>query len=152
MLDLRELSLPIIGAPMAGGPGTPALAAEVSEAGGLGFVATGYQSPDAVAADLEAVRALTSAPFGVNLFVVEPYQPDAGALDAYRRSLEPVAARFDVALGEPRWEDDAWRAKCAQNAASNHPRRVVARQRATDRAVRAMRRGRPTSRRRSCRR
>ena len=111
MLDLRELSLPVIGAPLAGGPGTPALAAAVSDAGGLGFVATGYKPPEVVAADLEALRALTSAPFGVNLFVVEPFQPDASALDAYRRSLEPLAARFDVALGDPQWEDDAWRAK-----------------------------------------
>ena len=111
MLDLRELSLPIIGAPMAGGPGTPALAAAVSDAGGLGFVATGYKQPEAVAADLEAVRALTTAPYGVNLFVVEHYQPDASALDDYRRSLEPLAAHFDVTLGEPRWEDDAWQAK-----------------------------------------
>lgn len=111
MLDLRELSLPIIGAPMAGGPGTPALAAAVSDVGGLGFVAAGYKPPEAVAADLEAVRALTTAPFGVNLFVVEHYRPDASALDAYRRSLEPLAAHFDVTLGEPRWDDDAWRAK-----------------------------------------
>jgi nitronate monooxygenase len=111
VLDLRELSLPIIGAPMAGGPGTPALAAAVSDVGGLGFVAAGYKPPEAVAADLEAVRALTAAPFGVNLFVVEHCQPDASALDAYRRSLEPLAARFDVSLGEPRWDDDAWRAK-----------------------------------------
>lgn len=96
---------------MAGGPGTPALAAAVSDAGGLGFVATGYKPPEAVAADLDALRALTTAPYGVNLFVVEPYQPDASALDSYRRSLEPLAARFDVDLGEPRWEDDAWRAK-----------------------------------------
>jgi nitronate monooxygenase len=111
VLDLRELSLPIIGAPMAGGPGTPALAAAVSDVGGLGFVAAGYKPPEAVAADLEAVRALTTAPFGVNLFVVEHHQPDASALDAYRRSLAPLAARFDVSLGEPRWDDDAWRAK-----------------------------------------
>ena len=111
MLDLRELSLPIIGAPMAGGPGTPALAAAVSDVGGLGFVATGYKPPEAVAADLEAVRALTTAPFGVNLFVVEHYRPDASALDAYRRSLEPLAAHLDVTLGEPRWDDDAWQAK-----------------------------------------
>ena len=111
MLDHRDLSLPIIGAPMAGGPGTPALAAAVSDAGGLGFVAAGYKPPEAVAADLDAVRALTSAPFGVNLFMVEPCQPDEGALDAYRRSLEPLAAHFDVTLGEPRWDDDALRAK-----------------------------------------
>jgi nitronate monooxygenase len=111
VLDLRELSLPVIGAPMAGGPGTPALAAAVSDVGGLGFVAAGYQPPEAVAADLEVVRALTAAPFGVNLFVVEDCQPDATALDAYRRSLEPLAAHFDVTLGDPRWDDDAWEAK-----------------------------------------
>jgi nitronate monooxygenase len=111
VLDLRDLSLPIIGAPMAGGPGTPALAAAVSDAGGLGFIAAGYKPPGAVAADLEAVRALTRAPFGVNLFMVEPCQPDEGALDAYRRSLEPLAAHFDVTLGEARWDDDTWRTK-----------------------------------------
>lgn len=111
VLDLRELSLPVIGAPMAGGPSTPALAAAVSDAGGLGFVAAGYKSPEAAAADIDSVRALTTAPFGVNLFVVEPCQPDASALDAYRRSLEPVAAHFDVTLGEPRWDDDARQAK-----------------------------------------
>lgn len=111
MLDLRELSVPVIGAPMAGGPGTPSLAAAVSDVGGLGLVAAGYRPPEAVAADLAAVGALTTEPFGVNLFVVEHYQPDASALDAYRRSLEPLAAQFDVTLGEPRWDDDAWRAK-----------------------------------------
>lgn len=108
---MRELTLPVIGAPMAGGPSTPALAAAVSEAGGLGFVAAGYKSVEAVAADIDAVRALTTGPFGVNLFVVDPYEPDPSALDAYRRSLEPVAAHFDVSLGEPRWDDDAWQAK-----------------------------------------
>lgn len=96
---------------MAGGPSTPALAAAVSEAGGLGFVAGGYKTADRVAAEVAAVRAATSAPVGVNLFVVEPYEPDADALEAYRRSLEPEAARLGVELGEPRWDDDHWQAK-----------------------------------------
>lgn len=111
VLDLRELTLPVIGAPMAGGPSTPALAAAVSGAGGLGFVAAGYRTPEAVAAELDAVRALTGAPFGVNLFVVEPCSPDEQALEDYRRALEPVAARFGVTLGEARWDDDHWHAK-----------------------------------------
>lgn len=111
MLDLRDLSLPIICAPMAGGPSTPALAAAASDVGGLGFLAAGYKTPEAVAADIEAARALTTAPIGLNVFVVEPYEPDARAVDGYRRSLEPVAAQFDVSLGEPRWDDDAWQAK-----------------------------------------
>ncbi|MFC5727592.1 MULTISPECIES: nitronate monooxygenase [Nocardioides] len=111
MLDLRGLAVPVVAAPMAGGPSTPALAAAVSAAGGLGFLAGGYKSADQVAAEVEAVRAVTAAPLGVNLFVVEPYQPDRGALDAYRRSLEPEAARLGVDLGEPRWDDDDWHAK-----------------------------------------
>lgn len=101
----------MIGAPMAGGPSTPALAAAVSEAGGLGFLAAGYKTADAVAAEVEAVRSVTGAPFGVNLFVVEPYEPDAVGIDAYRRSLEPEAARLGVELGDARWDDDQWHAK-----------------------------------------
>ena len=42
MSILGQLAVPIIQAPMAGGPSTPALAAAVSEAGGLGFLGAGY--------------------------------------------------------------------------------------------------------------
>lgn len=113
MLDLRDLPRPIVGAPMAGGPSTPALAAAVSDAGGLGFLAGGYRTPDDFAADIAATRERTSAPFGVNLFVVEPFTPDPAALDAYARSLAPLADRLGVTLGEPRWDDDALPAKLA---------------------------------------
>jgi hypothetical protein len=65
-----ELAHPIVQAPLAGGPSTPALGrAAVSGAGGLGFVAAGYKTSDAVRADIAATRALISAPFGVNLFM-----------------------------------------------------------------------------------
>lgn len=111
MLDLRDLDVPVVGAPMAGGASTPALSAAVSEAGGLGFLAAGYKTADAVAAEVEAVRAATSAPFGLNIFVVEPYAPDPDSVSAYRRSLEAAAARLGADLGEPRWDDDQWRAK-----------------------------------------
>jgi nitronate monooxygenase len=96
---------------MAGRASTPALVAAVSDAGGLGFLAAGYKSAEAVAADIESTRAATSAPFGVNLFVVQPFEMDSDELDAYRRSLEPEAARLGVALGVPRWDDDGWRSK-----------------------------------------
>jgi nitronate monooxygenase len=110
-MDLRDAALPVVGAPMAGGPSTAALAAAVSEAGGLGFLAAGYKSADAVANEVEAVRARSTAPFGLNVFVVEPYQPDLQKLDAYRRELEPEAARLGVDLGEARWDDDRWQEK-----------------------------------------
>lgn len=96
---------------MAGGPSTTALAAAVSDAGGLGFLAAGYKTPDVVAAEVEAVRAATSAPIGLNLFVVERYEPDEDRVTAYRRSLQPEAARLGAELGEPRWDDDHWQAK-----------------------------------------
>ncbi|WP_237072911.1 nitronate monooxygenase, partial [Mycobacterium tuberculosis] len=49
VLGFWDIAVPIVGAPMAGGPSTPALAAAVSNAGGLGFVAGGYLSADRLA-------------------------------------------------------------------------------------------------------
>src|SRR5881392_2508850 len=69
---LDQLDHPIVQAPMAGGPSTPALAAAVSEAGGLGFVAAGYLSPEALEQRIAQTRGLTGRPFGVNLFVPGP--------------------------------------------------------------------------------
>ncbi|WP_237028124.1 nitronate monooxygenase, partial [Mycobacterium tuberculosis] len=51
VLGFWDIAVPIVGAPMAGGPSTPALAAAVSNAGGLGFVAGGYLSADRLAGD-----------------------------------------------------------------------------------------------------
>jgi len=41
-LVLDRLAVPIVLAPLAGGPSTPELAAAVSNAGGFGFLAAGY--------------------------------------------------------------------------------------------------------------
>src|ERR687889_617647 len=60
---LSQLEHPIVQAPMGGGPSTPALAAAVSEAGGLGFLAAGYRAADAVRAEVAELRALTSRRF-----------------------------------------------------------------------------------------
>jgi len=47
-----QLVHPVVQAPMAGGPSTPELAAAVSAAGGLGFLAAGYKTPGDLAADI----------------------------------------------------------------------------------------------------
>ena len=52
--------VPIVQAPLAGGPSTPALTAAVVEAGAFGFLAAGYKTPDAARDDVRATRALTS--------------------------------------------------------------------------------------------
>ena len=98
---------PIVGAPMAGGPSTPALAAAVTEAGGLGFLAGGYLTAGALEEQVRACRALTSSPFGVNLFVPQDPGVDEDALAAYIDSLRPEADAYGVAL-VPSWDDDGW--------------------------------------------
>ncbi|HEX7297380.1 MAG TPA: nitronate monooxygenase [Solirubrobacteraceae bacterium] len=107
---LGALRVPIVQAPLAGGASTPALTAAVVEAGGFGFVAAGYRTPDALGEHIRATRELTSAPFGVNVFV--PGRPaDSADYEAYLASLEEEARRHGVALGEPRFEDDAYAEK-----------------------------------------
>jgi nitronate monooxygenase len=108
---LDRLAIPIVQAPLAGGPSTPELAAAVSGAGGLGFVAAGYLTPERLAADIAAVRALTDAPFGVNLFAPPAGPADAGAVGAYAERVAGEAARAGVAAGEPRHDDDGFDAK-----------------------------------------
>jgi nitronate monooxygenase len=102
--------LPIVQAPLAGGASTPALTAAVVEAGAFGFVAAGYKTPDALREDLRATRALTSKPFGVNLFVPGG-EADPAAYAEYVARLRAEADAHGVALGEPRFDDDAWDAK-----------------------------------------
>jgi nitronate monooxygenase len=69
-LIFPSLRYPIVQAPMAGGPSTPALAAAVSGAGGLGFLAAGYKTVDQVERELAEVRSVVpaGAPYGLNVF------------------------------------------------------------------------------------
>ena len=101
----------IVGAPLAGGPSTPALTAAVCDAGGLGFVAAGYKAAAEVANDISAVRARTQRPFGVNLFAPSRNEVDERAIEAYSERIAVEAERYGVALGDPRWSDDDWIAK-----------------------------------------
>jgi nitronate monooxygenase len=110
---LEQLRHPIVLAPLAGGPSTPALAVAVSEAGGLGFLAGGYRTAEAMADEIREVRAQTAAPFGVNLFVPGSGEVDDRAVRAYAERLREEAARYGVDPGEPRDEDDEWDAKLA---------------------------------------
>ncbi len=98
---------------MGGGPSTPALAAAVSAAGGLGFLAAGYRSPASVREEIGELRRLTERPFGVNLFVPAPALADRGALEAYASTLQDEAERYGVELGPPIHDDDAWDEKLA---------------------------------------
>ena len=91
---------------MAGGPGTPALAAAVSNAGGFGFLASGYVSAERLADDIAATRAATTGPLGVNLFVPQPSVADFYALDHYAEALDELAEHYGVEIGYPKFGDD----------------------------------------------
>jgi nitronate monooxygenase len=120
---------PIVQAPMAGGVSVPQLAAAVSEAGGLGFLAAGYKTADGMYQEIKQLRGLTSRPFGVNLFMPQPEQPgastdstgatgaaplDAGAVEVYAHQLAGEAAWYETELGDPdSGRDDGYDAKLA---------------------------------------
>jgi nitronate monooxygenase len=111
LLELLGSELPVVAAPMSGGPTTPALVLAAVEAGSGGSLAGGYKTAEALAEQVAEVRALTPT-YGVNLFSpnAEPVDPTAYA--AYRELLLPLAAVYGVELpATPVEDDDGWQAK-----------------------------------------
>lgn len=68
LLERLGIPHPVILAPMGAGPGTPELAAAVSNAGGFGALAGAYLTPDQIGDAVRRIRALTDRPFSINLF------------------------------------------------------------------------------------
>jgi nitronate monooxygenase len=110
------LRRPVVVAPMAGGPSTAALVIAAAQAGALGFLAAGYKTVEAMAAEIAAVRAATGEPFGVNVFV--PGAPCADPPEL-RRYLDSLSA--DGNIGDPSWDDDHFDAKIAALLADPPP-------------------------------
>jgi nitronate monooxygenase len=86
--DLIGVALPIIQAPMAGVQGA-ALAAAVSNAGGLGSLPCAMLSVEAMRAEMIALKAQTARPFNVNFFCHATPEPDAAREAAWRAALAP---------------------------------------------------------------
>ncbi|GAA2227378.1 nitronate monooxygenase [Streptomyces amakusaensis] len=105
---------PIVQAPMAGGASCPQLAAAVSEAGGLGFLAAGYKTAGGMYQEIKQIRGLTARPFGVNLFMPQRAAADPAAIEVYRHQLAGEAAWYETPLGDPEsGGDDGYEAKLA---------------------------------------
>jgi nitronate monooxygenase len=102
--------IPVVLAPLAGGPSTPELAAAVSNAGGLGFLASGYLSAAELAGRRLRLGELTSRPSGVNLFVPGP-AGDAARVRQFAAEIESDVSDAGARLGEARHDDDDWDAK-----------------------------------------
>ena len=90
LLGIRH---PIIQAPMVG-VSTPALAAAVSNAGGLGSLGLGASTPAQARELIGQTRALTAQPFNLNLFCHRPAQADAQREAAWLAWLRPLFAEF----------------------------------------------------------
>lgn len=93
------MTIPVVLAPMGGGPSTPELAAAVSNAGGLGSLAAAYSSSDKIREDVARVRQLTSRPFAVNLFSLQAQESLRGDVKAVANFLAPYHQR--LGLGTP---------------------------------------------------
>lgn len=113
MFTLDDLRIPILAAPMAGGPSTPALVKAMSDAGAAGFLAGAGKTPSEIASQVDDVRAHSDAPFGVNLFVPAD-KPDVSpearaAVDAFRDHLRIDADRYGIELPvADLHDDDGW--------------------------------------------
>lgn len=107
--SLADLAVPIVQAPMAGGPSTVALAAAVGAAGGLGMLAGGGLSAALLGEQIAQLRAASGAPFGVNLFSAPGPAAAAEVVERYAATL----AGEERPLGEPRHDDDELQAKLA---------------------------------------
>ena len=99
---------PIWMAPMAGEAASAALVAAVSEGGGFGQLGAAYLAPARIREIAADIRARTSQPFGINLFMPQNWSPDETGLDAYLARLAP----WHTELGLPaptrpeRFEED----------------------------------------------
>jgi len=106
---LDGLAMPVVAAPMAGGPSTPQLARAVSGAGALGFLGGALLSLDGLAAEVAAMG--TGLTFGVNLFL--PTEESTVDLSDHLAALDEWATRYGVQRGEPSYSDDHYPQKLA---------------------------------------
>jgi nitronate monooxygenase len=93
LLELLDIQLPIIQAPMAG-VSTPAMAAAVANAGGLGSIGVGAASAATAGEMIAAVRARSNRSLNVNLFCHQPAKADVTCEAAWLERLRPEFHRF----------------------------------------------------------
>jgi len=96
------LRLPLIQAPMAGGPSSLELVIAASSAGALGSFGFAYTPPEEMKRQAAALRAKTDAPFGINLFVSPQPEPIAPAAQSDAiAALAPFYRELDLPAPEP---------------------------------------------------
>jgi nitronate monooxygenase len=97
LLDRLGIALPIIQAPMAG-VSTPAMAAAVTQAGGLGSLGVGATDAEGARSMIAGMRVLTNGPLNVNLFCHAPAVSNAAVESKWIARLRP---EFEALGAEP---------------------------------------------------
>nr|WP_204342116.1 nitronate monooxygenase [Micromonospora terminaliae] len=112
MRELLGVDVPVVAAPMAGGPTTTGLATAVGAAGAFAFLAAGYKTPEAVAGEIAELRA-AGRPFGVNVFVPTPVPVTEADFRRYASRIAPEGTAYglDLAAAARTEDDDHWAAK-----------------------------------------
>jgi len=100
LTELIGIRYPIIQAPMAGVGITADFVAAVSNAGGLGSFAAAMLPPDAIRQGIAEVRARTTKPFNVNMFVLEPPSASAEEVRAALELLRPIREELGLPPAE----------------------------------------------------
>jgi len=95
LMELLGTELPLIQAPLAGVQGR-ALCIAASAAGALGSLPAAMLGPDALRAELAAIRAATARPFNLNFFCHAAPLPDAGREAGWRQALAPYYREFGI--------------------------------------------------------
>lgn len=94
------IDFPIIQAPMLG-VSNPAMAAAVSNAGGMGSVGASASTPEQITKMIADIRALTDKPFNVNVFCHKPEVANPAVEAAWLEHLKPAFAEFDAVPPSP---------------------------------------------------
>jgi nitronate monooxygenase len=98
------MSIPLIAAPMSGGPTTVAMVSAATQAGGLGLLAAGYKTVEAIEAEIKGARS-EGIPFGVNVFAPNPLPVDPDGYRAYAAIMQREADQFGLTLPPEPIED-----------------------------------------------
>jgi len=89
LMEKLKINVPIIQAPMAG-VSTPALAAAVSNSGGLGSISVGAMTVETARQAIQETKALTQQSFNVNVFCHEIPSPAPSKHTAWLKMLSPL--------------------------------------------------------------
>lgn len=99
-LDLMNIEIPIIQAPMAGANGS-AMAVAVSEQGGLGSLPCAMLDAATTRTEMTAIRQQTDRPVNLNFFCHDPAAMDRNTSAVWRRLLDPFYSEAGLDESSP---------------------------------------------------